>query len=150
MARMDELAGEGDQAARLEPISVRIREACRLTGIGRSKFYELVASGDIEVIKVGTMTLVPFDGPGVQPQTGQPPAKQRRSVAGCMGRFGLPLSRHGGPQGAYDASGPHKGLPWIPRMLAEYRIHVFAPEQQSQPGFPIHGPLKQFWRPRRL
>lgn len=62
MARWNELGGEGNQAVRVEPISVRIREACRLTGIGRSKFYELVASGDIEVIKVGTMTLVPFDG----------------------------------------------------------------------------------------
>jgi excisionase family DNA binding protein len=62
MARMDELGGEGNQAVRVEPISVRIREACRLTGIGRSKFYELVANGDIEVIKVGAMTLVPFEG----------------------------------------------------------------------------------------
>jgi excisionase family DNA binding protein len=62
MARMNELAGEGKEAPDLEPISVRIREACRLTGIGRSKFYELVASGDIEVIKVGVMTLVPFEG----------------------------------------------------------------------------------------
>lgn len=62
MARGHEHGGEGNQEARLEPISVRIREACRLTGIGRSKFYELVASGDIEVIKVGAMTLVPFDG----------------------------------------------------------------------------------------
>jgi excisionase family DNA binding protein len=41
------------------PIAVRIREACRLTGIGRSKLYELIAAGDIEVIKVGTITLVP-------------------------------------------------------------------------------------------
>lgn len=28
-------------------------------GIGRSKFYELVAAGDIEVVKVGSRTLVP-------------------------------------------------------------------------------------------
>jgi excisionase family DNA binding protein len=39
---------------------VRIREACRLTGIGRSKFYELIAGGEIEIVKVGTMTLVPM------------------------------------------------------------------------------------------
>jgi excisionase family DNA binding protein len=62
MARVDEAARKSDVPARLEPISVRIREACRLTGIGRSKFYELVASGDIEVIKVGSITLVPFEG----------------------------------------------------------------------------------------
>ncbi|MBT0668934.1 helix-turn-helix domain-containing protein [Novosphingobium profundi] len=44
----------------IEPISVRIPEACRLTGIGRSKLYELIAEGRIEVVKVGTMTLVPY------------------------------------------------------------------------------------------
>jgi excisionase family DNA binding protein len=42
-----------------KPLTVRIREACRLTGIGRSKFYELIAAGEIEIIKVGTITLVP-------------------------------------------------------------------------------------------
>jgi len=41
------------------PLTVRIREACRLTGIGRSKLYELIAAGEIDVIKVGTITLVP-------------------------------------------------------------------------------------------
>ena len=41
------------------PLTVRIREACRLTGIGRSKFYELIAAGEIEIVKVGTITLLP-------------------------------------------------------------------------------------------
>ena len=41
------------------PLAVRIREACRLTGIGRSKLYELIAAGEIEIIKVGAITLVP-------------------------------------------------------------------------------------------
>ena len=40
---------------------MRVPEACRLTGIGRSKFYELVASGEIRVVKIGSMTLVPFE-----------------------------------------------------------------------------------------
>lgn len=40
-------------------LTVRIREACHMTGIGRSKLYELIQAGEIEVIKVGTMTLVP-------------------------------------------------------------------------------------------
>lgn len=43
-----------------EPLSVRIKEACRLTGIGRSKLYELIASGDVEIVKVGAITLVPI------------------------------------------------------------------------------------------
>jgi excisionase family DNA binding protein len=41
------------------PLTVRIREACRLTGIGRSKLYELIAAREIEIIKVGAITLVP-------------------------------------------------------------------------------------------
>jgi len=44
------------------PLAVRIREACRLTGIGRSKLYELIAVGEIEVVKVGTITLIPVAG----------------------------------------------------------------------------------------
>ena len=43
-----------------KPITVRIREACRLTGIGRSKLYEPIAAGEIEIIKVGSITLVPL------------------------------------------------------------------------------------------
>lgn len=43
-------------------ITVRIREACRMTGIGRSKFYELIQEGEIETIKVGAMTLIPVAG----------------------------------------------------------------------------------------
>jgi excisionase family DNA binding protein len=41
------------------PLAVRVREACRLTGIGRSKLYELIAAGEIEIVKVGTITLIP-------------------------------------------------------------------------------------------
>ncbi|HEX8535558.1 MAG TPA: helix-turn-helix domain-containing protein [Allosphingosinicella sp.] len=44
-----------------EPLAVRIADACRLTGIGRSKLYELVGAGEIEVIKVGAITLVPMN-----------------------------------------------------------------------------------------
>ena len=43
------------------PITVRVREACRLTGIGRSKLYELIGGGQIQVIKVGAITLIPVD-----------------------------------------------------------------------------------------
>ena len=44
----------------LRPLTVRIREACRLTGIGRSKLYELIGAGEIEIVKVGTITLIPI------------------------------------------------------------------------------------------
>jgi excisionase family DNA binding protein len=47
----------------LEPrpaaITVRIKDACRMTGIGRSKLYLLIAEGAIETVKVGSMTLIP-------------------------------------------------------------------------------------------
>nr|WP_066826547.1 helix-turn-helix domain-containing protein [Sphingomonas mali] len=43
-----------------EPITVRIRRAVELTGIGRSKLYELIAAGEIDVVKVGSSTLVIF------------------------------------------------------------------------------------------
>jgi excisionase family DNA binding protein len=36
-------------------------EAIWQSGIGRSKFYELVAEGQIEVVKIGRRTLVPDD-----------------------------------------------------------------------------------------
>ncbi len=43
----------------LKPITVRVRDACRMTGIGRSKLYLLIEEGEIEIIKVGSMTLIP-------------------------------------------------------------------------------------------
>ncbi|WP_348538594.1 helix-turn-helix domain-containing protein [Sphingomonas sp. CBMAI 2297] len=46
----------------LSPITLRIADACRITGISRSKFYELIKAGEIEVIKVGAITLVPMSG----------------------------------------------------------------------------------------
>ena len=44
----------------IPPLTLRISEACRVTGIGRSKFYELIKDGAVEVIKVGAITLVPM------------------------------------------------------------------------------------------
>jgi hypothetical protein len=43
---------------RMEPISVKIPEAVRLSGISRSRIYELMKSGDIEFAKVGSSTLI--------------------------------------------------------------------------------------------
>lgn len=48
------------QEERIQPLTVRIKEACRLTGIGRSKLYALIKEGHIEVIKVGSITLIPM------------------------------------------------------------------------------------------
>ena len=42
----------------IEPIAMRVPEACRYLGIGRSTLYVLIGEGEIEVIKLGSSTLV--------------------------------------------------------------------------------------------
>jgi excisionase family DNA binding protein len=44
-----------------ELLTVRIPAAIRMTGIGRSKLYELIQSGDIEIVKIGSATLIPIE-----------------------------------------------------------------------------------------
>lgn len=56
----------------LSPITLKIADACRITGISRSKFYELIKTGEIEVIKVGAITLVPMSGLQALLERGRP------------------------------------------------------------------------------
>lgn len=42
----------------LEPLTVRIPVAVQLTGIGRSKLYELIAAGEVDVVKIGASKLI--------------------------------------------------------------------------------------------
>ncbi|OAN67258.1 helix-turn-helix domain-containing protein [Sphingomonas sp. TDK1] len=58
--------------ADLSPITLRVADACRITGIGRSKFYELIKAGEIDVIKVGAITLVPMTSINALLQRGRP------------------------------------------------------------------------------
>lgn len=44
----------------IEPLTVRIATAVQLTGISRSRLYELIQSGELETVKVGRSTLIPF------------------------------------------------------------------------------------------
>ena len=44
-----------------DTITVKISVAVQITGIGRTKMYELINDGQIESIKVGTATLIPVD-----------------------------------------------------------------------------------------
>ncbi|AYO78904.1 helix-turn-helix domain-containing protein [Sphingobium yanoikuyae] len=48
-------------SSQVEPLTVRIPAAIRMTGIGRSKLYELIQSGDIEIVKIGSATLIPVE-----------------------------------------------------------------------------------------
>jgi excisionase family DNA binding protein len=42
----------------VEPICVRINDAARMIGVGRTKLYELISSGELETVKIGKATRV--------------------------------------------------------------------------------------------
>lgn len=48
-----------DNAREPQPLAVRIPDACRMIGIGRSKLYELIADGTIQIVKIGSITVIP-------------------------------------------------------------------------------------------
>src|SRR3546814_14730575 len=54
-------AKNGDNPPVAELISVRIPQAVRMTGLSKSKIYQLIASGDVEAAKVGRATVVFVD-----------------------------------------------------------------------------------------
>jgi excisionase family DNA binding protein len=45
----------------LAPLTVSVREACRLSGLGRTKIYELISDGRLTPVKIDRRTLIPFD-----------------------------------------------------------------------------------------
>lgn len=42
----------------IDPICVKINDAARMIGVGRTKLYELIASGEVETVKLGKSTRV--------------------------------------------------------------------------------------------
>lgn len=52
------MSAAGSEIGVGEPISVKIPDAVRLTGISRSRIYELMRNGEIEFAKVGSSTLI--------------------------------------------------------------------------------------------
>ena len=44
--------------ARTRPVNWRVNEFCKAHGLGRTKFYELVAAGKIDVVKCGNTSLI--------------------------------------------------------------------------------------------
>lgn len=46
----------GDQP--FEPICVRINDAARMIGVGRTKLYELISAGELETVKIGNATRI--------------------------------------------------------------------------------------------
>lgn len=41
-----------------DPICVRVNDAARMVGLGRTKLYELIAAGEIEAVKLGKSTRI--------------------------------------------------------------------------------------------
>ncbi len=43
----------------LEPLAYSIREACRISSLGRTRLYQLIGEGRLEAHKIGNRTLIP-------------------------------------------------------------------------------------------
>lgn len=41
------------------PLAYSIKEASRATSLGRTRLYQLIGAGRLEVIKIGNRTLIP-------------------------------------------------------------------------------------------
>lgn len=41
-----------------DPICVRINDAARMVGVGRTKLYQLIAAGEVEAVKLGKSTRI--------------------------------------------------------------------------------------------
>lgn len=44
----------------MKPIAIPVREACQVGGLGRTKLYELVKTGELKTVSVGRRRLVLF------------------------------------------------------------------------------------------
>ncbi|WP_353050601.1 helix-turn-helix domain-containing protein [Qipengyuania citrea] len=73
---------EQRQRQSIEPIAMRVPEACRYLGIGRSTLYVLIGKGEIEVIKLGSSTLVLTASLRALVERRQKPAEDELEVAG--------------------------------------------------------------------
>lgn len=45
----------------MDPITVTIADTQRVTGLGRTKLYELIGNGRLQTVKIGRRTLVRTD-----------------------------------------------------------------------------------------
>ncbi|MFA7596001.1 MAG: helix-turn-helix domain-containing protein [Novosphingobium sp.] len=42
----------------MEPLTVTVNDACKALGIGRTKIYELIAQGKLDILKIDKRTLI--------------------------------------------------------------------------------------------
>ena len=57
-AEQADTGASGRDAHAIEPITMRVPDACRYIGVSRSTLYVLIADGEIEIVKLGCSTLV--------------------------------------------------------------------------------------------
>jgi excisionase family DNA binding protein len=48
-----------DAKKTIEPLAYSIADACRITSIGRTRLYALIAEGRLDVRKIGRRTIIP-------------------------------------------------------------------------------------------
>lgn len=48
-----------DTTAALEPLAYSIKEACRVSSLGRTRIYQLIGEGRLEARRIGKRTLIP-------------------------------------------------------------------------------------------
>jgi len=44
-----------------KPLAVRVPQAVTMLGISRSKLYQFIQSGEVEIVKIGRATLIPVE-----------------------------------------------------------------------------------------
>jgi excisionase family DNA binding protein len=61
------------QRERLKPVSVTVDVACGITGLGRTKLYELITAGILDTVVIGRRRLILFTSIEqlLKPRTGQ-------------------------------------------------------------------------------
>lgn len=42
----------------MEPLTITVNDACKALGLGRTKLYELIAKGRLEILKIDKRTLI--------------------------------------------------------------------------------------------
>ena len=61
MPKRRQQRGEGQGSPLSERLSVRVPVAVELTGISRTKLYKLIKTGKVQMIKIGTATVIPIE-----------------------------------------------------------------------------------------
>lgn len=55
---MNKTSAPASGARSVTPLTISVNDALAMLGIGRTRFYELVAAGEIQTIKIGRRRLV--------------------------------------------------------------------------------------------